>query len=381
MATSYCTHVRPHARAQVASGARSSLARDLQGTPGGTSASTLVARPSRAPVAGLALLRFTAASGAANHADPRPKWVDWHFLPRRGARLRWHLPRAASLRLLLRLSTDSCGEGGENSDIIRGAAAAVAVKSMHFHRRPYFDVCHSLIRELIRATLPPAPRGGKQAVRQTSAMSIYAAAPESAAPAFPMQPVDSAGGTQDAPVTTAAGGGGLVRQQSRVPAELQESLSQLTRTFTDTRKDNPADCCKKGEKGCCRHLCNIFCFPCSYYPRASACCGFASLMLMSILISGAIAARFNLDLQLRVMAEQFKQEHPDGLSGGGIRVSAGYTEDEREEYPAIVVKSTDKGFEVQDLEQNDGLEIIEDKLRFVHVVDAATAFVDCSWLA
>jgi hypothetical protein len=35
----------------------------------------------------------------------------------------------ASLRLLLRLSTDSCGEGGENSDIIRGAAAAVAVKS------------------------------------------------------------------------------------------------------------------------------------------------------------------------------------------------------------------------------------------------------------
>jgi hypothetical protein len=51
-----------------------------------------------------------------------------------------------------------------------------------------------------------------------------------------------------------------------------------------------------------------------------------------------------------------------------------HAEDEREEYPAIVVKSTDKGFEVQDLEQNDGLEIIEDKLRFVHVVDAATAF-------
>jgi hypothetical protein len=162
-------------------------------------------------------------------------------------------------------------------------------------------------------------------------MSIYAAAPESAAPAFPMQPVDSAGGTQDAPVTTAAGGGGLVRQQSRVPAELQESLSQLTRTFTDTRKDNPADCCKKGEKGCCRHLCNIFCFPCSYYPRASACCGFASLMLMFILISGAITALFNLDVLLSAAAMQFKQEHPNGLSGGDIRVSAGYTEDEREE--------------------------------------------------
>lgn len=158
-------------------------------------------------------------------------------------------------------------------------------------------------------------------------MSIYSAAPDSA-PAIPMQPIGGRG--SDEPTTAA--GAGLARQQSRVPAELQESLSQLTRTFTDTRKDSPADCCKKGDKGCCRHLCNIFCFPCSYYPRASACCGFTGLTLLFVLFSLTLSVLFDLDVKLSAEAQQFKQEHPNGLPGGDtIVTSRGYTEDEREE--------------------------------------------------
>ena len=45
--------------------------------------------------------------------------------------------------------------------------------------------------------------------------------------------------------------------------------------------------------------------------------------------------------------------------------------DAREEYAGIITKITDKGYEVQDLEENDGPELVEEKERFVHVIDAA----------
>lgn len=158
-------------------------------------------------------------------------------------------------------------------------------------------------------------------------MSIYTAAPD-AAPMIPMQPIGQGSDDPSDPTARAS----LVRQQSRMPAELLDSVSQLTRTFTDTRKDSPADCCKKGDKGCCRHLCNIFCFPCSYYPRASACCGFTGLTLLFVVFSLGITTLFNIDVQLSLTAKKLKQEYPDGLPGrGDIRVSNGYTEDEREE--------------------------------------------------
>ena len=68
----------------------------------------------------------------------------------------------------------------------------------------------------------------------------------------------------------------LRRGKSRVELareDVRSSVSALTRTFTDTKKNDPRDCCKRGDKGCCRHLCNICCFPCAYWPRIStACC-------------------------------------------------------------------------------------------------------------
>ena len=50
--------------------------------------------------------------------------------------------------------------------------------------------------------------------------------------------------------------------------------------------------------------------------------------------------------------------------------------DQREEYVAIITKADGAGWEVQDVEENEGEEFVEDKKRFVHVVDAAAAFSD-----
>lgn len=158
--------------------------------------------------------------------------------------------------------------------------------------------------------------------------SIYTSESQSTV-VVPLNPVEDPSGEASSATTSEFD---LEQQQSLGLVELRQSVSQLANTWSQTRKDRPADCCKKGEKGCCRHLCNIFCFPCSYFPRASACCGFACLTLLFVGISYATSEAFNLDVQLKAQGALYKQQYPDGFPDGDILlVSDRYTEDERQE--------------------------------------------------
>lgn len=152
--------------------------------------------------------------------------------------------------------------------------------------------------------------------------SIYSSESTTIAPLNPVEKEDSSATMSEFDVE---------QQRSSGPVQLRQSVLQLADTWSQTRKDSPADCCKKGDKGCCRHLCNIFCFPCSYFPRASACCGFAYLTCLFITISYFAAQAFNLDVQLVAQGALYKEQYPDGFPDGEIIVSDKYTEDERQE--------------------------------------------------
>jgi hypothetical protein len=77
---------------------------------------------------------------------------------------------------------------------------------------------------------------------------------------------------------------------------VKASAAQLRATFSATNKSNPRDCCKKGDKGCCRHLWNICCFPCSYFPRWSSACTFGLVVLLFVV--GSLQMDSMLDVAL-----------------------------------------------------------------------------------